>query len=150
MGKINWFKGYLQEIQDTVAGINRNRMVIDNSQLVNYLDDHASTSNALLIGVLPDFNSKGTSGDDYKQTAATQLMILHKTTYSEVNYDQFFQIFEDTYLLVELVINKLLADSLSGCNNLRFLNVQSIQVVPVWNLSGCNGWNISFSFDLTL
>ena len=150
MGKINWFKGYLQEIQDNVAGINRNRMVIDNSQLTNYLDSHASAQNMLLIGVLPDFGSKGSSGDDYKQSATTQLMVLKKTTYSEVNYDEFFQIFEDAYLIAELVLKKLLADSLSGCNNLRFLNVQSIQIVPVWNLSACNGWNIIFSFDLDL
>lgn len=150
MGKVNWFRGYLQELQDEVEGINRNKIVIDDSMLTKFLDDHSTDFNALLVGVLPDFNSKAREGDDYMQSAATQLMVLVKTSYSEVNYDEFFDIFEETYLLAEEVVKKLINDSLSGCNNLRFLNAQSITITPVWNRSSCNGWRIAFNFDLSL
>jgi hypothetical protein len=150
MNKITWFKGYLQELQNTIAAINRNRMVIDKSQLTKYLNDHQSTQNYLLIGVLPDFSGKASDPENFMLTNTTQLMVLSKTTYSEHNYDQFYQIFEDTYDVVELIVQKLITDSLNGCTNLRFLDAQSIQIQPVWNESACNGWKILFNFDIHL
>lgn len=156
MGKINWFKNYLQEVQDSIliAGatpINRNRMVIDDSQLTKYLSEHQSDFNFLLVGVLPDFGSTGTDGDNFMLSASTQFMILEKTSYSEVNYDEFYDIFERAFNVAELVVQKLLNDHLTGaCGYLRYLKPNSIQIVPVWNKSSCNGWNVIFSFDAPL
>lgn len=156
MSKIAWFKNYLQEVQSAIilngaTPINSNRMVIDDSQLTKHLSEHQSDHNFLLVGVLPDFGSSGTNGDNFKLSASTQFMILEKTSYSEVNYDEFYDIFDRAFEVVELVLQKLLNDHLSGgCGYLRFLNPQSIQVVPVWNKSSCNGWNITFSFDTPL
>ena len=150
MNVITWFKDYLQQVEDAVPGINRNRMVIDNSQLTNYLSEHQSDHNMLLVGVLPDLSSKGQTADDYQKVLTTQFMILEKTTYSEVNYEEFFDIFERAYGLAELVIKKMLTESLSGCSPLRKLNIASIQVIPVWNRSSCNGCSVLFSLDMSI
>lgn len=150
MNKITWFKNYLIEVQAEIAGINHNRMAIDKSQVVKHLNDLSSAQNYLLLGIIPDFGSAGTNGDDYKQNASTQLWIVKKTTYSEVNYQEFYQIFEDTYQSAEDVLKKLIDDSLSGCEMLRFLNTPTIQMLPVWNEASCNGWKILFNFDLEL
>jgi len=150
MNKITWFKNYLQQTQDAITEIKRNRMVIDKSQLTKYLDDQSSASNFLLIGVLPDFSAKANTADDFRLVNTTQLMILKKTTYSEYNYDDFYGIFEETYAIVELVVKKMLNDSLQGCAEIRFLNPESIQIQPVWDESHCNGWKISFSLDMFL
>lgn len=156
MGKINWFKNYLQEVQDTIVldavkPINRNRMVIDDSQLTKYLSEHQQDHNFLLVGVLPDFGSKASNGDNFLLSASTQFMILEKTSYSEVNYDEFYDIFERAFNVAEEVVKKLLNDHLSGnCGYLRRLEPSSIQIVPVWNKSSCNGWNVIFSFDAPL
>tara|TARA_R110002111_G_scaffold86088_5_gene134947 strand:- start:320 stop:769 length:450 start_codon:yes stop_codon:yes gene_type:complete len=149
MGKVQWFKDYLIGLQAVIPGINRNRMVIDKSQLTDFLNAHSSLDNLLLIGVLPDFRGKGSTAEDFKLENTMQLMVLKKTTYSEHNYDEFYQIFEDTWITVEDVLKQILADSLS-CSELRFLNVQSIQIQPVWNESACNGWKIMFNFDMSL
>lgn len=150
MNKITWFKNYAQELQDTINGINSNRVVLDNSMVTKYLENHQSSYNALLVAVMPDFGSKGTNVDDYKSTAKTQLMILKKTTYSEYDYEAFIGIFEEMYSIVEDVLKKLINDATSGCNYLRFLNVSSIAITPVWDYNHCNGWSISFNFDMTL
>ena len=151
MGKINWFKVYLQEIQDEIDDINRNKVVIEDSQLTKYLNDHQSDFNAFLVGVLPDFGSNAPNGDSFMLAASTQIMIVEKTTYSEYDYDEFMDIFERMFNIAELIVKKLLQDHLSNkCTYLRFLKPNSIQIVPVWNKSSCNGWNIIFSFDATL
>lgn len=158
MNKITWFKDYLQHLQDTIVapqglmGINRNRMVIDDSQLTKYLSDHQTDHNLLLIGVMPEFGNTSTDGDNFKLSTQNQFMIVKKTSYSEVNYDEYFKIFEDTYIIAELVVKKLLEDSLGYnqdnlCTPLRFLITSSINIVPVWNKSSCNGWSITFNFD---
>jgi hypothetical protein len=150
MGKIKWFREYLTEIQDAVPTINRNRVAIEKSQLTKHLDSHSSSDNFLLLGIIPDFSGKGSNGDDFKLVSVNQLWIVKKTTYSEENYEDFYDIFDETFITVEAVVNKLLQDHLSGCNQLRFLNVASIDIKPVWNESSCNGWKILFNFDLSL
>lgn len=156
MGKINWFKAYLQEIQDQIKNdsdeqlINRNKLVVDDSQLTNYLQNHRRSDNAMLIGVLPEFGANASDPDNFLFRASTMLMVLNKTNYSAENYDSYFQIFEDTYIIAEKIVKKLLTDSMAGCTYLRYLQPQSIQIVPVWNKSECEGWSIQFNFDATL
>lgn len=149
MGKVHWFRDYLIGLQAVIPGINRNRMVIDKSQLTKYLNEHSSLDNLLLIGVLPDYAGKGANADDFKLSNTMQLMVLKKTTYSEHDYDEFYNIFEETLITIEDILKQLLDDSTS-CTELRFLNTSSIQIVPVWNESSCNGWKLMFSFDVML
>lgn len=150
MNIVTWLRTYLQDLETNIEGINRNRMVIDKSQLTKYLNDHQTTQNYLLIGVLPDMSGKGETADQFLLKNTTQLMVLQKTTYSEVNYEQFYKIFEDVYNVITLILNKMLSDSLTGCNEMRMLNAQSIQIIPVWNESSCNGWKILFNFDMNV
>ena len=147
MNPITWLNTFLPDLQNTIEDINSHRKVIDSSMITKYLDQHDSSKNYLAIGVVPDINPKGSDVDNYKPVLVNQLMILKKTSYSEVNYDEFFQIFEDAYDIAILVLKKMLSDSSSGCNNLRFLNIPSLKIIPVWNLNSCNGCNILFSFD---
>ncbi|WP_026755024.1 hypothetical protein [Sediminibacter sp. Hel_I_10] len=150
MNIITWLKSYLDEVVTDIEGINRQKMVIDSSQLSKYLESHSSDFNNLLIGVLPDLNSKGDSAETFEQVAVCQFMILEKTGYSDINYDEFFAIFEKSYSQAQLVIKKMLDQQMRGCTVLRKLDVSSIKIVPVWNLSSCNGCNILFSFDTSL
>jgi len=150
MSKINWFKDYLKEIQDDCPEINKNKLVVDDSQLTNYLGSHKRADNIMLIGVLPEFGANATNPDNFLLRGSTLLMVLEKTNYSNENYDSYFQIFENTYIVAEKIVKKLLSDATRGCTYLRYLQPQSIQVVPVWNKSECEGWSIQFNFDATL
>lgn len=150
MNIITWLRSYLQDIENNIPAINRNRMVIDKSQLTKFLNDHKTTDNYLLIGVVPDMSGKGSDPDNFKLMNTTQIMVLNKTTSSELNYEQLYQLFEDVYSVIELIVKKMLKDATTGCNDMRMLNMQSIQIQPVWNESSCNGWKILFNFDSNL
>ncbi len=150
MNPITWLKDYTTLLEDEFSEINSSKMVIDSSELTKRLDAHQSDFNMLLVGVVPDVSSKGTSADDYKEVFTTQLMVLKKTSYSEIDYDEFYEIFKEAYDVAKKISLKMLADSSSGCNGLRQLNVNSIQIIPIWNLSACNGCNILFNFDANI
>ena len=154
MNTITWFKNYLQELQNTIEapenilGINSNRVVLDDSEVTKYLSELSELDNHLLIGVMPSFNSTGTDADSHQLKGYTQLLLLKKTSYSSNNYDDYIAIFEDAFEIATLIVNKLIKDAQEGkCNFLSLLNTNTIQIVPVWNKSACNGWNILFSFD---
>lgn len=148
MNTITWFKNYAQELHDTIEGINRNRIVLDDSELTKYLSEHSEADNHLLVGVMPSFTSTGSNVDEHQYKGYTQLLILQKTSYSSESYDDYIGIFETAFSVASLVVEKLKEDASEGkCNFLSLLNISSIQIVPVWNKSACNGWNIIFSFD---
>lgn len=150
MGKINWFRQYLADLQTEFPEINSQRLLIDKTALTKYLEAHQSDNNLLLVGIMPDFNGKGANADEFKVVNVTQLMVLKKTSLSEINHEEFLDIFEETYLVIEKVLQHILNQSLEGCNELRFLNTQGIKITPVWNLSSCNGWKIMLDFDVDL
>ena len=153
---ISQFKAYCQHLQDTIQplpnqlAINKNKVVLDDSALTKYLSDMSEDDNHFLAGVMPSFGSSGTDVDNHQFKGYTQLLILKKTSYSERDYDEFLEIFEQAFDVVTDVVNKMKSDHASGkCVFLRYLNVTSLQILPVWNKSGCNGWNILFNFDNT-
>ncbi|MFD2824811.1 hypothetical protein ACFS5M_14100 [Lacinutrix iliipiscaria] len=148
MGKINWFRSYLAGLKQEFSEINSQRLLIDKSALTKYLEAHQSDNNLLLVGIMPDFGGKGLNADEFKLTNITQLMVLKKTTFSEINHEEFLDIFEETYLVIEKILEYILNSSREGCTELRFLNTQNIKLVPVWNLSSCNGWKIMLDFDM--
>lgn len=147
MAKITWFKEYVQSIQDEIDAINRNKVIIEKDQLVKFLNSQSSAHNLLLIGLMPDFGGKGNNADEFKLVNITQFMVLKKTTYSEYDHDAFVNIYEETYVVLEQILNKLLKDS-RNCTELRFLNTPSIKIEPVFNLASCNGWKLMFNFDM--
>ena len=76
-----------------------------------------------------------------------EINLLKKTTYSEVDHDELMEIYEETYIVIEKVLKKILEDSLS-CSELRFLNTNSIKLEPVFNMESCNGWKLMLNFDM--
>ena len=147
MGKVTWFRNYMQQIQDDFEAIKDNKVVVVKSQLTKFLNAHHSKKNLLLLGVLPDFSGKGNNADEFKMTNITQFYILKKTTYSEHDHDQLMDIFEETYITIEDVLKKILDDS-TKCSELRFLNTSSIKLEPVFNMASCNGWKLMLNFDM--
>lgn len=148
MNTISWFKNYLLEIQNEAIGVKRNRLVLDDSELSKYLSEHSEADNHLLVGVMPSFTSTGTDVDNHQLKGYTQLLILQKTSYSSVNYDEYLNIFEEAFEVAKAVVTKLKQDAWNGkCKELSLLKTSSIQIVPIWNKSSCNGWNVMFNFD---
>lgn len=133
---------FIQEVKAQVEGINSAWVVVDDSQLGNTLEKKSKDSNAYLVGVLPSYGSRVYSGS-MRQTTISQLLIVEKTDYSELSQDDFIDIFERTYQLANEVIKIITNMAESGCYpQFYHLDLDNINMSPVWKKSQCNGWAI--------
>ncbi len=148
---INFLKGYAERLKEAVASINFNQLIVDDSQLVNFLEERSTSDKHLLFMVLPDFTNTGTTLDNIKKQTDTFILVLQKTSYSDIDHDEFLDIMQKTLESAQAIETKMINDKLdysdAGCLYMKQLNVGSIRITPVWGLSGCNGWSIEFNFD---
>jgi len=147
---INFLRSYSNRLKDAIESINFAEVVVDDSQLVNMLEDISSSEKHLLFTVIPDFSTSGRHVDDIQKRADTVIMVLQKTDYSDVTHPEFLDIMQDTLVSANAIELKMIADkndySDEGCQYMKQLNVSSINVIPVWGYSGCNGWSLEFNF----
>lgn len=139
----NELKELLAELKAEIPEINKTKGVINDSMLANKLDAHQREDNMILVGVLPEYGSSGTNVDNVKETTMTQLMVLEKTSYSDVDEDEFWDIFQRSYVVMrkikEAIIRKATEECLPYLSN---INVDGLDISPVWGLSDCNGYSI--------
>lgn len=132
---------------------NYSQIVVDDKHLSSILKERTSEDNSFLISVIPSFNMKGQE-DNAKWENMLQFFILDKTDYSAHDHDEFIDIFVETQAKAEAFVFKLLEDKANTeglfCGFLSWLDEGSIQVNPVWNLDGCNGWDIQINLDTPL
>jgi hypothetical protein len=141
MLRVNQLKTLLQECQDEISGINRNELVLDDSELTNFLKDFKPTENCMLIGVMPQFNVKGQE-DALQFVNQLQFMVLKKSADKDFkNQDEYLQMFHDTQALMMLLVEKLLTEKLEDlCGDFSNIIEESISIYPVWRKAQCNGW----------
>lgn len=147
---INFIIAYANRLKDAIASIGYAEVVVDDSQLVNMLQDISDSHKHLLFTVIPDFSNAGRNADDIQKQADTVIMVLQKTDYSSITHAEFLQIMQETLISTRAIEDKMIADkndySPQGCQYMKQLNVPSINITPVWGYSGCNGWSIEFNF----
>lgn len=143
MLRVNDLKTLLQECQNEITGINKNILLLDDSELTNFLKDLKPTDNCMLIGVMPQFQPKG-SEDSIEFIAQLQFMILKKSADKDFkNHDEYLQMFQDTQDLMMEFIEKLFGEKMENlCSGMANYIEESISVYPVWRKAQCNGWAI--------
>jgi len=147
MAQIKEFRDYLQAIQDEIAGVNSNKVVVDPSQLSKFINDHSTSDNAMLLGVLPVWgNNSPTDADNFMLKGFTEIMVLNKVDYSDNDNTAEIDSYDDLLILAKAIVAKMLNDHIEECNMMKFLDPTSIQIVEVWNRTQYNGWNIIFTF----
>lgn len=150
MNPITWLINYTAAAQIAINGLNKNGVVVDDSQLIKYLNELSQDHNCILMGVIPDFSPNGTHPDDYMAAGSFSFFILKKTDFSDHNHEQFIGIFKDTFPLAKDLVEKMLNEAREGCDVIRYLDAGSIHILPVWNKAACNGWQILFDIDFPL
>lgn len=139
--------------ENDVKLFNYYQMVLDEKHLSSILKERTSDENSFLIAVIPSFGMKGQE-DNAKWENMLQFFILDKTAYSDHDEDSFLDIFVQTQAKAQAFVLKLLEDKANTtgmfCGFLSWLDEGSIQVNPVWNLDGCNGWDIQINLDTPL
>lgn len=150
MNAVTEIRQYTKEVQETIAGLNLHKVVIDDSQMTKVLSEMSPDHNCLLLGVIPDLSNYDANPDAFQPSTTTAFMILKKTDYSDHNHDEFLQIFEDTFEIARAVLAKMIGDATEGCSLLRYLDANTVLMTPIWNKNGCHGWTINFQLDMPL
>ena len=139
------FKQLLENIKNQIPEINKSWVVVDDSQLTSTLGEVEREDNILLVGVLPNYGTRGANADSYGDTTYGLIFVLEKTDYSELTYDEFIDLFERTYQTTKKVRNLMLYFAVNSCSSfLRNIYVDSLGISPEWKKAGCNGWSLEF------
>ena len=134
----------LTEIKTEIPSIKKTYALVDDSQLVNYLQDFHSADNQLLLGVFPDYGKTG-NVSGHRTTSVNMLMILEKSDYSTLTYDEYIALFERTFQTANTIVDFLISKAEMGCSSLlEHIDVEGITIEPVWRKADCNGYSINF------
>lgn len=140
--KIQGLKDLNENILQAIPEINYQQMIIDDSQLVKFLQELSSEQNLLLFSIIPDFNSQGTK-DSAQVTTVAQFLVLKKN-YDTIEHDQFVTDLVQAQDAAFKIQEYLIQQSEINCD-LRFFSESTWKMSPIWNLAGCNGYSINFS-----
>lgn len=145
------FREYLVEIKAEIESINKCRMVIDDSQVVEVLKSMKSSDNLLLLGIIPEYNS-GTSKslDNVNWQTHTAFLVLKYVNYSSLKEDDEAEVWEETFQAANKLKEKILYDAGAGsntCPEISNISEKSLDIQPVWKLGGCNGYILTASFN---
>lgn len=140
--KIQGLKDLNENILQAIPEINYQQMIIDDSQLVKFLQEISFDQNILLFSLIPDYNSQGTK-DSAQVITVAQFLVLKKT-YDNIGHDQFITDLKETEKASFKIQEYLIEQSEIDCD-LRFFSESTWQMSPIWNYAGCNGFSINFS-----
>ncbi|WP_417237189.1 MULTISPECIES: hypothetical protein [Flavobacteriaceae] len=151
MVDVTFLDNYTLRLKNAINTINYAELIVDDSQMVKFLNEVSKFDNHLLFGVIPDIPSSGTNIDNFQFRPQTMFLVLQKTDYASITHAEFKTLMQDTLMSAKAVIDKMLEDkedySAEGCMYMKQLNISSINLQPIWGKAGCNGWSIEFNFD---
>lgn len=146
MLKVARLREFLLEVKAAVADINFTQIVVDDSELVNFLKERKTTDNHYLIAILPQFAITGIE-DKLKWDNQLMFMILRKGADKDFkNHDEYIDEFTKTQDVVQNFVEFIIRQKMLGngeiCGLMSDLKESSIIITPIWKKSGCNGWQI--------
>ena len=137
----------LSHFDNEIDTINKNWMVIDENHVVKDLSEISTDENILLIGLMPNYGTDAENSDNVLDKSFSQFLILEKTDYSELNRQQFLDIFQRTFLVAKEIKDRLIeysADKQCEFPYLMQLDINSLKMEPIYKLAQCNGWALEF------
>jgi len=141
-------KNFLIHLQSQFTEINRNWMVVNETHVGNILSEVSQEENAFLIGVLPTYDTDGESSDNYRTVAYGQFLIVEKTDYSNLDQEQFLDVFQRTFKITEQIRDLIIrysAEKQCAFPFLMEIDINSLKMDPVYKLYQCNGWSLEFA-----
>lgn len=152
MFTINRLYEYLAESKAEIARINSIKLVVDDSEIVNELSSHKESDNMILMGVIPVYDTSGSTDDALIYNNYLMFMVLEKTNYSRLkSMDERVAMWNRTHEVMTEFHEKLISDKSDAeegkCPELQNLNVNSIRIEPVWKLGECNGWVLTATLE---
>lgn len=142
MGPLN-LKNLLTHLNGEIDQINKNWIVINDSHVGQVLSEVGTEENMFLIGLLPNYDTAGQDSDNFRTVAFGQILVLEKTDYSDLNQEQFMDVFQRTFAVTEQIRDLLIeysAEKQCQFPYLMQLDINSLRMEPIYKLSQCNGW----------
>lgn len=138
-------RNYLKETIVALPELKFEELVIDDSELSDFLKDLKCDSNHFIIGIMPGYPIEG-SEDSAKWNNKMMFMILEKTNYKNTDHSAYLDIFERTQETAKKFVYKMLEEKENGeglfCGMMTRMSESSVNIFPVWKKNGCNGWVI--------
>ncbi len=138
-------KAILVDMQTRIATINKNELVVDDSQLTKSLEALKVSENFLLLGMIPEYQLQGTQ-DSLKYNSQLMFMFLKKTNSKNTSPKELNDILQETLQaakeFMEILLSEKSGDEGDFCGIANELNENSIRIYPIWNKSECNGWGL--------
>ncbi len=138
-------KAILVDMQTRIATINKNELVVDDSQLTKSLEALKVSENFLLLGMIPEYQLQGTQ-DSLKYNSQLMFMFLKKTNSKNTSPKELNDILQETLQaakeFMEILLSEKSGDEGDFCGLANELNENSIRIYPIWNKSECNGWGL--------
>ena len=139
---------YTEELKAALPLVNKSHLVVNETEVVNYLSDMRENDNQMMLCVIPDAKSNAKDEDNINFNNALGFFFLEKTEYSNTKNAEWISVFARTQESVLAFVKKLVEDKTSGtCGFSRYLNVTNISIEPVTALASCNGWSVEVYFD---
>ena len=141
---ITQLKSYSDEIKTAISAIKTVKVVVDESQLVDKIRSLKSEDNQILMTVIPEYDTSGSSDlDNVSHNNYLAFLVLEKVNYKALTDGQELDVWQRTLQSIKLLEQKLLMDASTGngtCPAFAHLDVRSLRIEPVWKLAECNGY----------
>lgn len=138
-------KELVTDMQAQIDSINKSEVVIDDSQLTEFLKEWKIAENFFLIAVIPEYPLTGDQ-DRAKWKNQLMFMILQKFNEKNNKHSDFLNILNETQATAKKFVYKLIeertGDDGDFCGIANELVESSIRVYPIWNKASCHGWGI--------
>lgn len=145
---VSELQSYRQELEAALEGVKTSHLVLDESEVVNYLSDKKRRDNQIMLIIMPDARTNARDEDSIIMNNAIGFLFLEHTDFSKDRQLEWIAVFERTQATAVEFVKKLIRDKTYGnCDFHRYLNVNNIALEPITGLASCNGWTVEVYFE---
>lgn len=142
-------KTYLTTCETEIAEIGFTEILTDDSELSGIIKGLVTEdTNVTLLGILPSINGYAPDEDNLSFNNKMIFFCIKKTD-RKAGDAAYIQIFEDCQAAMNNLITKFLNDQTTGAGrcDIGEFYFNSLNIDPVRNLSGSNGWVMSIDLE---
>lgn len=136
------------DLVTAINGLNSTFVVIDDSQLENFLKELEDDQNNVLIGIIPQYKGLG-DFDNARLSNPITFMCLHRSNSKNIDHQEFLEILNVAALQCYEIFKYFLYESDQNkdyCNITNNFITKSVNIYPVWWKYECNGYAIDVEF----
>lgn len=143
---LNTLKAYLQHVQEVYPQIKKADLVTDDNQINKFVEG-CREGDIILMMLIPSVATQGNNEGAVHDKDRTMFILVSKND-RKIRHSQFIDKMAICQELINNLRKKLINDMEAyndGCSFLSQLEISSIGIDPVFNLSGTDGYEMEFS-----